>query len=173
MKAINAVLKGFTALAVVGALGVAMAQRPATTLVGKPLPAVKMTDLKGKVHTNASLRNKVVLLDFWATWCGPCKAASPVMQSLHTKFGTKGLVVIGANAEGTGGDTKKETAAYAKKHKYTYTFTHSNDALSSKLGVVGLPTFILIDRKGVVREVFTGFGRGSAEEMEAAVKKLL
>lgn len=141
-------------------------------LVGKQAPAFKMTDTKGKVHTNSSLKGKVVLLDFWATWCPPCVAASPTMQKLHEKYAKQGLVVIGANL-GEHSDPDGTPAKYANEHKYTYTFTKKNDDYARKLGVRGIPMFMFIDRQGVVRKVETGYGPGAAEKFEATVKQLL
>jgi thiol-disulfide isomerase/thioredoxin len=131
------------------------------TLKGRPMPSFTMTDTNGKRHTNASLRGKVVLLDFWASWCGPCKAASPIMQRLHERFAKDGLVVVGANVEPD--DSVADIKGYASKNGYTYTFTHSNQALSRQLGVRGIPAFVFVDRKGVVREVAIGFDPDKSE----------
>lgn len=143
-------------------------------LKGKPFPAFKMTDTNGKVHTNASLKGKVVLLDFWATWCGPCKAASPTMQNLHDKYASKGLVVIGANTYEQPNVKATAAAKYQKDHKYTYMFTKENDKLAASIGARGIPFFVFIDKQGVVREVATGFGKDqSPAQFEAIVKRLL
>jgi cytochrome c biogenesis protein CcmG, thiol:disulfide interchange protein DsbE len=139
---------------------------------GKPLPAVKMTDTKGKKITNATLRGKVAILDFWATWCGPCKQASPVMQRLHEKYGKKGLVVIGANLWE---QSNKNNAArdYAKEHKYTYTFTANNDTLAKTLKITGIPAMLVVDKKGKVSLVLVGYGDGLEKMLDAKVKALL
>jgi thiol-disulfide isomerase/thioredoxin len=133
-----------------------------------------MTDTNGEVHTNASLKGKVVLVDFWATWCGPCKAASPTMQKLHEKYASKGLVVIGANTYEQAKDRATAAAKYKKDHKYTYVFTKENDKLASALGARGIPFFVFIDKQGVVREVATGFGEGeSPAKFEKIIQSLL
>ncbi|RYG37670.1 TlpA family protein disulfide reductase [bacterium] len=138
--------------------------------VGKPLPKLALKDLAGKTHTNASLKGKVVLLDFWATWCGPCKAAAPTMNSLFGKYKGKGLQVIGVNI------TDKEPAVkkYVADHKYTYPFTPASDTFAQALGVGPIPTFVLVDKAGKVRHVIVGFNtKSSPAEIEALVKKLL
>ena len=128
--------------------------------VGKPLPKFAMVSTKGEKLTNAGLKGKVVLIDFWATWCGPCKQASPAVQRLHANFANKGMRVIGADTFEQPGPSG--AAAYAKLHKYTYTFATKGDALASKLGATGIPLFVLVDKKGVVRKVWTGLdGRGA------------
>src|SRR6185503_13461909 len=126
-------------------------------LVGKAAPAFKMKDVKGKTHTNKSLKGKVVLLDFWATWCGPCKAASPTMQALHKKYAKQGLVVVGANTF-DGKDGLAKSKAYLKEFGYTYTFTYGNDALAQSLGIRGIPAFVFIGKDGKVAETQVGFG---------------
>lgn len=141
-------------------------------LVGKTAPTFKMKDVKGKTHTNKSLKGKVVLLDFWATWCGPCKAASPTMQALHKKYASKGLVVIGANTF-DGADGLKKSKAYSKEHGYTYTFTYGNDRFAQSLGVRGIPAFIFIGKDGKVAETQVGFSQQLAPKFEATAKTLL
>lgn len=141
-------------------------------LVGKPLSKITMKSTSGNSFTNADFKGKVVLIDFWATWCGPCVKASPIMQKLHVEFKDKGLIVIGANTfeEDSSGAPAKE---YAAEHKYTYLFTYDNDALAKKWGIQGIPTFVLVDSTGKVAKTYTGFGDSSEKEMRDAIKKLL
>ena len=164
---LNRVLLVTAALTVAGA---AVAQVPKE---GRPISPFQMKDLNGKVHTDKSLRGRVVLIDFWATWCGPCKKASPVMQRLHTTYGSKGLTVIGANVEDSGSDATPLVQKYRKEHKYTYTFTVGNEKLSQAWGVEGIPTFYLIDKKGIVRKITVGVGPKWDTDLEAAIKSAL
>jgi len=123
-------------------------------LVGKPAPKFKMTDIHGKVLTNQSLIGKVVVLDFWASWCGPCKQASPIMQKLFKKYGSRGLVIIGAETLENG--AAPIAKAYASEHHYTYTFTTNNDGLTTKLGIGAIPAFVIIGKDGRVAKTETG-----------------
>lgn len=155
-----------TALALVAAAP----SQEVKSAVGKPLPALSLTDLSGKKHTNASLKGKVILLDFWATWCGPCKAAAPTMNSLYQKYKAKGLQVVGVNIT----DKKPAISKYVAEHKYTYPFVYDSDAFAKALGVGPIPTFVLVDKTGKVRNVIVGFNATkSPSEIEALVKKLL
>ena len=156
------------ALALVSAFVVSPAQDP-EAMRGKALPAFTMKDLNGKTVSNASLKGKVVLFDFWATWCGPCKMASPLMQSLHKKYASKGLVVLGANVS----DAKGAAAKYKKEHNFDYLFTTGGEGLLKKAGFTGIPGFIFVDKKGVVRKVQSGFGPQLEADFENAIKKLL
>jgi thiol-disulfide isomerase/thioredoxin len=139
---------------------------------GKPLPPFEMTALNGKKINNASLKGRPAVIDFWATWCGPCKKASPVMQSLHKKFGQQGLLVIGADGfEQTPGAGPAK--AYAKEHKYDYLFTHSNDKLMAEWGINGVPTIIFVDRTGKVAKVQVGFDDSLKDEFFKVTSTLM
>lgn len=132
-----------------------------------------MTTSDGKAVTNETLKGKVVLIDFWATWCGPCKAASPSVQALHEKYAKDGLVVIGANAfERT--DPDGAAAAYAKEHSYTYMMTVKNDKLARSWGITGIPSFAVIGRDGTIVLAQVGFSKGKTDVViEDAVKAAL
>jgi cytochrome c biogenesis protein CcmG, thiol:disulfide interchange protein DsbE len=167
MKQLRWVVLG---VVVFSALAYGQAKSP-EKLVGKQIPAFSMTTFEGKKISSATLRGKPVILDFWATWCGPCKAASPLMQKLHAKYASKGLVVIGANMGET--DKGKMAAKYPKEHKYTYTFTKNNDAFANKIGAEGIPLFIFIDKKGKVTQVETGYDTSSDAVFEKYVQSIL
>lgn len=143
--------------------------------IGKPAPAFKLTTIDGKVLTNASTKGKAVIIDMWATWCGPCKAASPTMQKLHSSYSGKGLVVVGAIVmDGKGAELKNKAAGYKKEHKYTYAFATGGDPLAEKMNVRGIPFFVFINKKGIVADVKMGFSESSSPaEFEAIVKRIL
>ena len=143
------------------------------TFQGKKMPAFSMTSFEGKKLSNASLKGKPYILDFWATWCGPCKAASPSMQAMHKKFAGKGLVVIGANM-GESPASMAQAKKYPKEHSYSYTFTSNNDKLAEKLQISGIPCFIFVDKTGKIKAVRTGFDGGSSPaEFEKLAKSIL
>lgn len=136
---------------------------------GKPLPDFKMLRLDDTIMTNKDLLGKVTVIDFWATWCGPCKAAAPKLDAMHKELAGQGLLIIGANLAERGADrqptrTKDNAVGYVNEHKYGYTFTYGNDDLGKAWKVPGYPTFFIVDRKGTVREVMVGFN-------EAGMKK--
>jgi cytochrome c biogenesis protein CcmG, thiol:disulfide interchange protein DsbE len=161
---------GVAVLLLVSAVGFAQGPDPQAS-VGKPLPSFTMRDLSGKTVNNASLRGKVVLIDFWATWCGPCKAASPLMQRLHNTYAKDGLVVLAPivlDDAGANGARK-----YQSDNKFTFTFTTGGEALHKSLGFITVPAFVFVDKQGVVRHVASGFRTSDEAAFEARVKQML
>jgi thiol-disulfide isomerase/thioredoxin len=124
--------------------------------VGSPLPDFIVEDLHGHKVSSADLHGKVVLIDFWATWCQPCKKEMPGYQKLLDAYGTQGFAVIGFKFD-TMMDTE-EPVKFAKKIGVKYPLAVATDDLKQKFGgVEGLPTTLLYDRKGVLRQKVVGF----------------
>ncbi|MGH9903023.1 MAG: TlpA disulfide reductase family protein, partial [Pyrinomonadaceae bacterium] len=130
----------------------------------------------------SDLRGQVVLLDFWATWCGPCVVTIPHLNKLHKKYKDRGLTVIGltryyGEAEGREMTPQEELAflrQFKKKFGVGYGFAVADSEINRETyGVAGIPTAVLIDRRGAVRHIIHGVYPGSDEELTSAVRKLL
>ena len=120
---------------------------------GRPAPDFTLTDLAGKPVKLSSLRGKVVLLDFWATWCGPCRIEMPRVQKLHREFRAKGLVVYGVNV----GEGAAKVRPFLTKNSYTFPILLDREkSVMEKYGVNGIPTLVIVDRKGTVHSYFVG-----------------
>ena len=116
----------------------------------------------------ASLRGSVVVMDFWATWCGPCMIAMPEIQKVHEHFRDQPVKVFGVNCmEGAGGDPAK----YMRSQKYTYSLLLDGDSVADRYNVSGIPTFYVVDQQG--RIAFSSVGAGSEEGLTAIIEKLL
>jgi thiol-disulfide isomerase/thioredoxin len=147
-------------------------------LKGKPLPDFDLPDIQGGRVTKESLKGKVVLIDFWATWCVPCRNLSPLLQKLHKTFGPKGLVVLGANTaehDPQGRSVKSPDLAsyYAKDNDYSYTFLYGCDDYQQTCHVSAFPSLLLVDREGVVRDVFVGLNEYLPGDLVKAIDGLL
>jgi thiol-disulfide isomerase/thioredoxin len=130
------------------------AQSPAAkTLVHETAPRFVRTDLDHKRLDLNSYRGKVVLLNFWATWCAPCQVEMPTFVGWQTKYGPQGLQIIGISMDD---DPSLVRAAY-RKLKLTYPVAMGDVKLGDLYGgVLGLPITFLIDRHGVIRGEFQG-----------------
>ncbi len=137
---------------VVGLLGLlGMAARP--PLVGGPAPEITLKNLQGQEVKLSDLHGKVVLLNFWATWCKPCKEEMPAMQASYDKLRGQGFVVLAVNELE---DTEK-VIEHVRKHGHTFPVVMDHDnVVANRYGVVGLPVSFLVDRQGIVRERVSG-----------------
>jgi len=143
-------------------------QEQPPSLVGKPAPIFTLKDLDGKQVNLADFRGKVVLLDFWATWCGPCRTAIPHLEALHRKYSGLGLVVIGMNNEKDHGKVKEFA-----KGQITYLILLDASEQFKEYGIRGIPTLFYVGREGKIRHSEVGFAPGREQEMEQKVKELL
>ena len=130
-------------------------------------PDVQFETLDGKTVNLGEMRGKVVLLNFWATWCVPCRSEIPALGALQKDFGSQGLSVVGVSFE----DTASQVKSFQKDLPMDYTVLTSGQQPPEQLAYVGLPTTFLIDRQGRIRQKIVG--EKKREFFEAAVKPLL
>jgi len=141
---------------------------PAPSLLNHKAPPVVLHDLSGKSLDLAQLRGKVVLLNFWATWCAPCQLEMPAFNLWHEQYGARGLVVAGISMD----DDSDSVRKVVTKLRITYPIAMGTAALGRRYGgVLGLPETFLIDRDGVIRAQFQG--EADLNKIEAALKDLL
>ncbi len=137
-------------------------------VVGKTVPGLEAKALGGAAIDLGALRGKVVLLDFWATWCAPCRRDLPILERLHKEFRGKGLVVVGLNV----GEEKGTVTKFLETAKLTYPIAQlaSDHDLVAALSVNAFPTVVLVDREGKVAVYEVG-ALGEAA-LRADLKKL-
>jgi len=163
------------AFALVAGFGIRAAGADTKELKGKPAPDFTLKTANDKVVTLSKLTGNVVVVDFWATWCPPCRASLPHLQALSAdkeKY-DNGLRVLAVNAR----EGKDKIEPFMLKNKYTFAVPMDADGKAmGEYGVKGIPTTVVIGRDGVVRAVFIGFnpqdaGKAVENAVDAALRE--
>jgi thiol-disulfide isomerase/thioredoxin len=139
--------------------------------VGQLAPEIRLPALSGAGEISLeSLRGKVVYLDFWASWCGPCRVSFPILEQLRTDLGPDGFEVLAVNVD----ENESDASKFLSEVPVTYLVVRDAEAVSPQTyGILGMPTGYLIDRQGVVREIHQGFRKSDGEGLRTAITELL
>jgi thiol-disulfide isomerase/thioredoxin len=153
------------------ALAAAITTLPAGAVaVGDAAPALVAPQAGGESFSLAELRGRVVYVDFWASWCAPCRAAMPEYEKLWKELAPQGLTVVGVNV-----DSKRELALRAITQvgaSFPVVFDPQGQ-WPKAFDLPAMPTAYLVDRKGVVRHIHAGFRAGDARDVRARIEALL
>jgi len=137
---------------------------------GEAPPPIDMPDQNGKKVDLEELRGKVVLVDFWASWCAPCKQEMPVLESLHKKYAEQGLVIVGVNID----NSSKKMNSFLKGSPVGFRIVHDPKiSIAQRYEPSTMPSSYFIGRDGKLRYVHEGFRKKDAEEIEKRIKALL
>lgn len=118
--------------------------RSGSSAVGLTAPNFRLTDLSGRQVELNSLRGKVVIIDFWASWCGPCRYSMPRLESLHREFKDRGLVVLAVNIE-----DPDDARAFLERNPFTFKVLSDADGrIAGAYGVEAIPTMFMIGADG-------------------------
>ena len=136
---------------------------------GEPAPAFELRGPKAQVSL-ADAKGKLVYLDFWASWCGPCRQSFPWMNDIQAKYGPQGFQVLAVNLDAKTADAEKFLAKYPAA--FTLAFDPKGET-PRKYGVKGMPTSFLISREGVVLARHMGFNDGERAALERQIEQAL
>jgi peroxiredoxin len=164
----------FVALFLALLLSVASAQEaPGKDILGKRAPDFTLSSVSGEKFRLSSLKGKIVVLDFWAVWCGPCTDSMPFFQKLQDNYRTQGLEVVGLHVEDRM-PPAEDVEAFLEELGIRYRNVVSTTKVDDSYAVYAMPTTYILDRKGVVQKRHVGFNPKTApERIERDVKALL
>ena len=140
--------------------------------VGRPAPGFTLPLFSGGTLDVHRLRGKPIVLNFWASWCVPCKTETPLLVSLHKTYGPRGIVFAGVDVE----DQERDARAFVEQYHVDYFVVRSPDEkVMDAYSVIGVPTTVFIGADGVVVDAYAGgfVGSGGAQALKARLDRLL
>ena len=159
-------LLALSALAAIPALAAA-----ATALqTGAPAPAFQLNSSAGKPAALADFKGQIVLLNFWASWCGPCRQEMPILEQLNRQYHNKGVTLLGVNVE----PDSAAAVNWLKATPVSFPILFDVDSKVSKLyEVEGMPNTVIVDRKGLVRYIHRGYSAGAENDYLNQIRTLI
>jgi peroxiredoxin len=139
---------------------------------GQTAPGIALPGLTGDERTYRleDLRGTVVYVDFWASWCVPCRVSFPVLDALRAELGPRGFEVLAVSVDAS----RTDALGFLEEIPVRYPVLHDPESRTLEAyGVIGMPTGFLVDREGTVRAVHEGFRKGDADKLRAEVLTLL
>jgi len=142
------------------------------SLEGKAAPDVSLQTMDGQSFQLSKLKGSVVMLDYWATWCPPCRASLPNVNKLSQDkdLAAKGLKVYAINCR----ETQETAQKFVQDNHYTFTVPlDPSGEFGTKYLVQGIPTTVIVGRDGTIKDVFIGYGPGTEQQLRQALDKAL
>jgi peroxiredoxin len=127
-----------------------------------------LTSIEGEEITLSKLKGRVVLIDFWATWCPPCRNSIPLFSKLYNEYHDQGFSVLGISSE-----EKAVLIQYRDEHRVPYPILLGTKEVFRMYGVSAIPKIIILDKKGVVRKTQVGFAPELEQGFTALINSLL
>ncbi len=135
-----------------------------------PAPQFSLMSRAGKTVSLAQYKGQVVMINFWATWCGPCRQEMPLLESIYKQYHKAGFTLLGVNVEPDSGPV--ESWLKAMPVSFPILFDTKSD-VSRLYAVSGMPSTIIVDRKGNVRLIHHGYKPGDENEYQDSIRKLV
>jgi peroxiredoxin len=157
-------------LALLLAMSFVSAALAALPRTGQSAPNFKAVTTSGQAISLDNYRGHVLVIDFFAPWCLPCRDSTPHLVEMNRKYGKQGLQVLGLNADDDGDRSIK---SFADEFRINYPVAAASEKIQTDFGIRSVPVMFVIDKKGAVAEVYRGFNDEISRSMERLIKRLL
>lgn len=137
---------------------------------GQPAPNFKVISTAGQTISQENYRGHVLILDFFATWCQPCRQSIPHLVEMNRKYGRQGLQILGLSVDEDG---EEAVTSFTDEFRINYPLALAGVSTTLAFGVRSVPVMYLVDKKGIIVEVYRGFTDETARSVERNVKRLL
>jgi len=155
---------------VAASLLVAAGQVDAAPGSGQSSPNFKVISTTGQTISRENYRGHVLILDFFATWCQPCRQSIPHLVEMNRKYGKQGLQILGISVDEDG---ERAVKMFAEEFRVNYPLALAGDPMTLAYGIRSVPVMYLINKKGIIVEVNRGFSNEMARSVEQTIKRLL
>ncbi len=137
---------------------------------GQAAPNFTVTSTTGQIISRDNYRGHVLIVDFFATWCHPCRQSIPHLVSMNRKYGKQGLQILGLSVDEDG---ERVIRTFTGEFQVNYPLALAGDSATADFGVRSVPIMYLIDKKGTVIEIYRGYSSEIGRSMEQSIKRLL
>lgn len=144
--------------------------RETVPVVGRPAADFTVTDLQGEKVSLSQFRGKVVIIDFWATWCPPCKASIPHLVDIYRRYNGKGVVILGILLEQS---SSSHISRFVADMRINYPVLLGTQEIMETYKVRHIPVTIVVDKEGIIREKLIGFSDVTMRRLEESIRELL
>lgn len=137
---------------------------------GQHAPNFKVTSISGQAISQDNYRGHVLILDFFATWCQPCRQSIPHLVEMNRKYGRQGLHILGLSVDEDG---ERVVKSFTDEFRVNYPLALAGNSITVEFGVRSVPIMFLIDKKGNIAEIYRGYTNEMARALEQSIKRLL
>ncbi len=141
-------------------------------VVGNRAPSFTLKDTDGKTVRLSDFSGRVVVIDFWATWCHPCKESTAELEKLHRKYKDKGVVILGISMD-SGDSAMLKVKSFAEKNDLTYPMLIDDGKASESYAVYNIPATYILDRNHVIVKIYKGYMPGLGDRIAEQIEKRL